>query len=66
MMQLIGLSKIDGVGSVAEVVAVDALLCSHMSFAGSSCQSEEMLKVQHHRLLHFRLRLVHREFKTKG
>jgi hypothetical protein len=39
MMQLIGLSKIDGVGSVAEVVAVDALLYSHMSFAGSSCQS---------------------------
>ena len=58
MQSLITL-KIDGVGSVAEVVDVTARLYSHVIFlCGQLGSGLEMVKVQCHRLLHF-LQLVH-------
>jgi len=58
LMQSLITLKINGVGSVAEV-AVAALLYSHVIFLCSQVrsESEEMVKVQRHRLLHLHLQL---------
>ena len=51
-------SKIDGVGSDAEVVAVAALLNPHVTFLCRhlGLEPEDIMKVQRHRLLHLHLR----------